>query len=292
MTTVARPPAALEAPHHNNLTCVKQYGCRLPDCVERNRNYQRNLRRKRAEGTWQPLIDATPAREHLRALVDGGLPYRQIAQILGIDWGDLTQILYQHKKTSPRHRIRPALAKRILTIPLGTAGKPFLINSVGTQRRIQALAAMGWPQDHIGRRGGWDGRLAWVLTHDRVTSGTADKISAIYDRLRVLVPEDHGVTALSAQRAREAAARRGWVSPFGWDGNIDDPNAQPDTDDTAPAQIITPKRDKTRNDEIKHLAGFGISEAEIARRVGLTRQDVAERLKKWRKEDRGQQVTA
>lgn len=59
MTTDRQPP------HHRNLTCVKEYRCKRPECVARNQAYARRRYRQQGYGTWQPLVDATPARQHI-----------------------------------------------------------------------------------------------------------------------------------------------------------------------------------------------------------------------------------
>lgn len=99
-----------------------------------------------------------------------------------------------------------------------------VVDPTGTQRRLQALAAIGWNNQRIADRLGWRWQNVRALacgTPQHVFKATADRVAAIYrDLCAQPGPSAH---------ARAAAARRGWLSPIAWD-NIDDPNARPQVD--------------------------------------------------------------
>jgi hypothetical protein len=103
---------------------------------------------------------------------------------------------------------------------------PGRVNSTGTARRLQALAAIGWPWRELARRLGTTDRWPSMLANQHtctVNRGTADTVTALYQQLRYADGP--------SERARTLAGRRGWQPPAAWDGlDIDDP-ADPDQPD-------------------------------------------------------------
>lgn len=101
-------------------------------------------------------------------------------------------------------------------------GRPRLTHPAGTTRRLQALAAIGWPGSKLAAELGctvhWVRRL--TNTRNQVRTVTATAVADLYDRL-----SDHpGPSAQTAGTARS----NGYVPPIAWDdGTLDDPDAQP-----------------------------------------------------------------
>lgn len=262
-------------PQHGTRACYLR-GCRRDECRDANRRY---CKQYRVTTIHQPIrVDATPVINRLNSWVDQGYSQTQIQRVTNIASGDISKILNKKQRT-----VHPDLARRVLTAPDPT-GAPYhaVTDSTGTIRRAQALHVIGYPlyqiaenvpmaYNHLGR----------ILDSQppTVRLSVAHGMTALYKRLR-WVPGPSKYAPFSARR-------RGWHGPFAWDGNIDDPAAVPDTDPAGPRSgKAAPKRDSLRNDEIRHLAGFGIPHDEIARRVGLANgTDVRERLEKWRKEE-------
>ncbi len=97
------------------------------------------------------------------------------------------------------------------------------VSPVGTQRRLWALARIGWSWPALAERLGvtdrWPSLLAnqWTPT---VSRETERRVRELYDLL--------SLTPGPSPRAAGWAARRGWVPPLAWDDDtIDDPDAQP-----------------------------------------------------------------
>lgn len=105
-------------------------------------------------------------------------------------------------------------------------GGPIMQPPHGTIRRLQALCAIGWTNGQLGMRLGVSrSRVSNIIRNTRqgVLPETAKAVSALYDDLWDVIPVGTG-----ANRARAAAARKGWVSPLAWDDDaIDNPNATP-----------------------------------------------------------------
>jgi hypothetical protein len=285
---VTKPP-----PQHGTVARRKHHKCPCNPCREAYNAYQRNCRRQKAYGRWQPLTDAEPVRQHLRTLMAAGISYYRVADMIGTDYANLTGILYAKGSRAPRKRIKTTTATLILAISPQTEITPQRVDATGTRRRLQALIVMGWPQRTLalllGRTGG--GTLNQLLTADFVYSTTANSVRRLYANLRAADPETHGVSSASAKRTRTYSRRQGWHGPLAWDTDtIDDPAAQPDTEGEGTDEAR--KRDNDRPAEIKHLAGFGFSAHTIGRQVGLPEKDVEGRIAKLHAERNRKQAVA
>ena len=139
------------------------------------------------------------------------------------------------------------------------------LDAVGTRRRIQSLAWVGWSIPQLAARAGVDKQsLHRALRHEQVTAATATAVRNLYDRLWNVTPTPptgHAATAVT--RTRNRARAQGWHPPMAWD-NIDDPNETP-TATTA-----------TRLSRTEHciittaeLLDFGVGPDEIARRLNI-----------------------
>lgn len=100
---------------------------------------------------------------------------------------------------------------------------PQLVNSLGTARRLQALAAIGWSAAKLATELGWDSHCTVSNLQQRrrakVTLATATLVADVYERL--------SMTPGGSKRARLFAARKGWPAPLAWDDDIDEPTARP-----------------------------------------------------------------
>ena len=265
---------------HGTISRYKHYGCRCHPCTDAYRTYQRTYYRKRAYGTWQPYTDAEPVRQHIENLRTNGIGIDRIAEHAGLPLTSVSGLIYNLGPGHPRRkRIRPETAAKILAIRPEHV-QPGVIDATGTHRRIQALAALGWPLKQLGPHlGVAPETVGRLLRQQRVYLTTANKVAGLYGRLWNTRPEDHGIRPTSAVRARQHAQKKGWVPPAAWD-DIDDPGEQP--------QGVIGKplgRDELaaiRREEIRHLAGFGIPAEQIAARLGIGTGTVRDTLRELR----------
>jgi hypothetical protein len=257
--------AVREAPHHDKLTCYTDYKCRRPECVERFNTWQRDRLRAVAAGTWQPFIDATPVREHLRKLLAAGITFQRIEALTGIDWNTL-RLYTQPAVKQGRGMIRqttPTVEAKILAIePEPTL--PGRVDPTGTRRRIQALVATGWPLKELGPYVGIKpDNVRRILVRGATVYGTtAQAAIEAYEKLRSERPRKHGVSDIGVGRALRHARERRWAPPKYWDqhpGCIDDPHFEP-------------MYGLTRREIVAQDA------AEVMRLSGLDRQAAADRL--------------
>ena len=268
MTTTDR-----EAPHHRNLTCVKEYNCKRAECLARCQAYHRRRYRQMGYGTWQPLVDAEPARQHIHQLRELGHSIPDIEKAARVSPATLSRILYGANKRA--RRIRPEVAERIISIPLAAPAikAHTLVDATGTRRRLQALVAMGWTLNALGPQLGFHPRRLTDLIHgDRVTASTARRIADAYRTVQTRDPRDHGVPERSIAMARNLAAREGWHGPLAWD-DIDDPAAKPEGARKSQAKVGS-KRVVADVSRVAVLTAAGRSAQQIADELGCHKRTV------------------
>ena len=150
------------------------------------------------------------------------------------------------------------------------AGLTGLVDATPTQRRLRALAAIGWDCRTIAAKLGIGTRQVVQLRGDRrlVRTSTDTRVRALYEELSMMLPPD----GIASRSGRTRAARDGWAPPLAWDDGmgphgIDNPAATP----------VTGRPRKTRTaaekiEELDMLAGSGNAD-EIARRLGYSGAD-------------------
>lgn len=108
-------------------------------------------------------------------------------------------------------------------------GKPRTVSCIGTRRRIEALACLGWSGYDVSVRLG-HGRewLRQVLMCDQIHRRTHDRIAEVYEALSMTMPtQDTAVRRQVVGRTKARARRKGWLPPLAWN-NPDDPDERPD----------------------------------------------------------------
>lgn len=94
---------------------------------------------------------------------------------------------------------------------------------VGTQRRLRALACLGWSWTSLAAEVGVSESVIRRLSraqYSTVNAATADRVAALYERL--------SMTRGPSSRAATHAARNGFAPPLAWDDtDLDDPDATP-----------------------------------------------------------------
>ena len=208
-------------------------GCHCKACTAANTAYIANRERQRIYGRWQPYVDAQPARDHLSALSAAGVGRRRAAALSGVPDSVLSRILYGGPgDRPPAARIRSETEAKILAVVAGldTLGNRAIIDATGSQRRLQALVAVGYSQASLGARLNITPQnFGTTMRTERITAATARAIRGLYDQLWNVPPDESTHRArIAASRARNTALRNGWPPPMAWDDDeIDDPHAGP-----------------------------------------------------------------
>lgn len=250
----------------------------------RNRQARRR-RRLQGYGQWHPFVDAEPARQHVQAVRATGMSCAGIVRHTGVNIGMIDHLLYGKAPYPPAARIRTENAEALLAYwpVLDDYDDGAVIDATGTRRRVQAMAAIGFPSnaiqqrvDHITLKA-----VERLRINERVTARTARAIRDLYSEVSGKTAEDYGVTPWIAARTRTYAVKNQYAGPMAWDDDtIDDPQAKPDFG----AELNFHERAALRREEIIHFAWHGDTPEQILARldgevsISTVRQIVAE----WR----------
>jgi hypothetical protein len=274
--------------HGQRVTYVKDR-CRCPACTAANTLAGHNTARQQTFGRWNPYVDATAAREHIRLLRAHHLGYAQIARLAGTSFTHIREIagtVARSGNRPPITHIRQDLAIRILAVTPDPANRApqSQIDATGTRRRLQALVAVGWPTHILAARiGRTPSNLRRTMISDTVTTRTALIVSDLYNELWDIEPphttqDDRDASAA----ARRTAKDQGWAPPLAWDDIDTDPhpNTAPATPDPGDLDEIAIER-AIAGDSIRLLDLTPAEQAEVVDRLtksGKSIRDIATQL--------------
>lgn len=222
---VAAVPDTATRPH--GYARYRLDGCRCYTCGYARSVYDENRNKAIAAGTWQPYADAQPVRDHLAALSKAGIGYKRAAALAGVSVTAVQQMLFGRRGNPPGPRIKRETAEALLEVrpTLARTAGHAVIDGTGTARRIQALTCAGWSLTAQASGIGWTVQNYTKLTGGSpVIAATARAVAGLYDELSM----KPAPPSYSATRARNHAARHGWLPPLAWDDDtIDSPAAVP-----------------------------------------------------------------
>lgn len=210
----------------------------------------RHRRRQIAYGTWQPHGDLVAVREHLASLRAAGMSQASVAAKAGVGLNTVNRLSRGRNREVTRHTAERLLAVR-------REGRRTLpVDATGVRRRLQALAALGWPASILADRYGCVTFVIYELRMATTVLGyTEDRVRALYDSLSMTPGPDPAT--------RRRAEQRGWSPPLAWD-DIDSPEAVPD-------QGAPSKANRAHFvQEARHLNALGESRESIAARLDVS----------------------
>ena len=219
---------------HGTYEARKRDGCGCEPCMQAGRRYAKRQSHLSRTGR-SNLVDAQPARDHVRQLLKAGLTLGQIEQRSGVHRTGLRHLVGTGSDgRAPAARVRRDTAARLLAVASAKVGEETngLVDPAGTRRRLQALVATGWTQSALARRLGiLPANLPKIVHGGRpaIRVATRDAVRALYDELwdqppPTLTPAERRARTI----ALTFAAVKGWPPPMAWDDDlIDDPAAQP-----------------------------------------------------------------
>ncbi|MEU4391628.1 hypothetical protein [Kribbella sp. NPDC023855] len=234
MPDVDRTPKPCHHPNtqheHGTRACYVHDKCRCYPCGAANSDYAANLNRQRVYGR-SNLVDAEPARLHVKKLQAGGMGWRQVAKRAEVSGSGVYALLHDKRGRGPTKRLRKETAERLLAVQLDLADHA-LVDATIYVRRLRALVALGYSQAKLARRLGiTPSNFTPVMDGSRpaLLVATSNAIRPLYAELSMTPPpETTHRERCSATRARNMAQARGWVPPLAWDDEqLDDPAAQP-----------------------------------------------------------------
>jgi hypothetical protein len=240
---------------HGTLTAYHAGKCRCDPCRRASARHSKEWRLDKHRGI-ERLVDAEPARVHVRLLLDRGMSYRAIALTAG--WSSRNSL----DGALAAQRIRPGTLKRILAVNVHSDVRlDRYTDATGSSRRLRALAVGGWPTRDLARcLGARDPSTVQDIAAGRCSTirlRTAVAIEELYDELW----DRPG----PSPRTAAIAARKGWLPALAWDDDvIDDP-------DHLPPDPRRTKASAPAIEDIAELAAQGYAtNAQIGWRLGLT----------------------
>jgi AraC-like DNA-binding protein len=277
-------------PHeHGTRAAYVKDRCRCRPCTDANTTYDRAAAREQTFGAPSPYVDATQAREHIQMLRRDGVGCEQIAKAVHTSPTHIREIAQSTNRTGnrpPITQIRADLAQRILAVTDRYRSPQSQIDATGTRRRLQALAAVGWPVAALAPQlGRTTTKLRDLFTCDTVQAQTAQRVSDLYDRLWDTPPaRDTDAQRRASDEVRVLAAGQGWLPPLAWDDIDTDPDpdpgsphARPDPDDLDEIAIER----AVAGDHIRLAELTPAEQAEVVRRLterGKSIRDIADQL--------------
>ena len=239
--------------------------CAKPSCsrMEQNGGFCRPHYKLATRHLPTGKVDPAPVIAHIKSLAAAGISNARLGQLCDIPQNNIWAIASGHRKF-----VFARTAAKILAVPVpaavwseAKAGCPVPV--IGTQRRLRALMAIGYPSRDLAERlsvqqcvvvGASSGRRAYV------TARVARDVAALFDRLQM-------TQGPSAQSRRRAAAK-GWQPPLALDEEeIDKPSRK----------LLS---DEEFTDQYEKWRAQGYANPRIAELMGLRPASLNKRL--WR----------
>ncbi|MFF8831318.1 hypothetical protein [Streptomyces sp. NPDC015131] len=181
-----------------------------------------------------PLIDAEPVIRHARWLHDEhGMSLRTIGRRAGVSPSFVSRLVNGERCDRPIRRLK---AEAIMAVrpemPVRAAASAH-VDITGSQRRAQALMALGFTGPVLSEELGFNGHVAnlWRVIREQgvISAVRRDRIRDGYEKLQHADPSDFGASVHAQARIRTVARSRDWAPPSCWDDDtIDDPDAIPE----------------------------------------------------------------
>ena len=174
-----RPVAELGAdrPHGTRLRYLA--GCKCFHCRRANSDYERERQAARAAGDWNGIVDAGPARAHLRKLARQGVGKRMVQAA-----SDVALSVINDVRAGRKTRIRARTARKILAVTAASRGDKALVPAKQTWKRIDWLLEQGFSKARIALELG-HARPALQIDKHQVTVRTAARIEALARRFEI-----------------------------------------------------------------------------------------------------------
>jgi hypothetical protein len=251
----------MTADHVAHYACYRR-GCRRDECRTADRNYRKRYELRRLSGIPSHIPGPVVA-AHLRLAIGSGQTIRGISGEAEVSERAINYILNGQAKVT---RLK---ALSLLAIqPLNESPR---VDPTGTIRRIQALAAIGWPIVWTAAQTGYHPSYLF-----NIMAGRVDSIPRHMGRRFAVLYREYSHRPGPSEYARSIARRNNWHSPLAWDA-IDDPNEQPEQ--SAPYEPATKyERDPDKRAEIEHLYLLGESVPSIAKQLGNNEKYISDQL--------------
>lgn len=252
-------------PHiHGTRAGYKTCACRCVHCDGAQREYYRARKRDRRNYGEERTIDT--GREHIRVLMGHGMSGKLIAEHAGVS----PTTIYWIENGKAKGTTTTTEALILAVQPVRTAPRSTNVPITATTRRLRHLALMGWTAPEIAGVAGLCVTQVLDMTREKRPTVTKETAATIERATRALMRRTPPAGRL-ATRARNDAARKGWVSMFAYD-NLDDPDETPNI---TPIQESRADTRTNRLDDLQHLIDSAESLDVAVRRAGYPSMDAA-----------------
>lgn len=217
---------------HGSSTCYIHCKCRCAPCRAGNSKRETTRVRQKAYGRWvSPYVPAPPVREHVIALTAAGIGQKRVAELAGVRYGSIQNLIYGRQQPGPRHleqlqRMSRTNAEKLLAL---SADEPALaggarVPSKPTVRRLRALVAFGWSQSKLSALLGMGrGNFGVLMASRECTAGRHRQVADLYNRIsNTPPPRATHRDKIAYSRSIRYAAERTWPLPMDWEAYDDD----------------------------------------------------------------------
>ena len=257
---------------HDPTLTAWRCGCRR--CRDRRTAARRLWEQVTDNGRWPvrtPAALAAVHAEHWHAL---GYSDRVLAAVVGVDAATILAIRHHRWVTTDRRHVQDL--ERLTHRTLLTAADPAAwVPVVGAERRVQALARIGWTATSLPL----PTRLVQVLLRgerDWLPAAAHRGITGVYERLQCTP----GPPRRGRLGTTERALTAGWPPPLAWDEDLDDPDATPHVPGVLTGMERVALAKTAWIDNVEWLYAHGLSPEEVCGRLGTSLNAAAIRLRR------------
>ena len=232
------------------------------------------------------FVDAELVRDHLARLAARGIGYTRAAELAGVTV-ESVRVIVAGRRGARRAELPRAVRQHLAAALLAVTDDepdPFLVPALGAQRRLQALAVMGWSNALLAERLHLNAsKFGRLLHQQQVRATTHWAVVALFDQLwNAATPETTPHERGAATRTRSYARSLGWQAPLAWD-DIDNDEApaegeQVGIDELAVALAVDGENVRLsyaeRRPAVAALNARRMTDPQIAERLGLNQDRV------------------
>lgn len=165
---------AADRPHGDRLRYMA--GCHCAECRAANSRYENERQKARRNGDWNGVVDAAPARKHIRFLSRRGLGRRAIAAA-----SDIREQTIQTIRRGYKTRIRARTLRRILDVTPDLLADHALVRARRLWSCIRRLQEEGYTKTRLAQLLGYSKALQFRKTF--VTARNEHNVLRLYERL-------------------------------------------------------------------------------------------------------------
>lgn len=204
-------------------------GLMSPEELARVQRRERLMMYRRQQGL-AGFVDAKPMQAKIREWVGLGVTMETIAQKSGVS----AQMVRWHNAGVYRGQPLDVCLMETRDAILGariTEEDAYLMPVLGSQRRVQALSAIGYGVAWQARKHGvTPARLYHAVAYQKqIEIRFAARIADLYDKYCDRDPAEEGMPQKLITRSKNIAVKNGYAPPHCWDPDtIDNPNANPE----------------------------------------------------------------